>query len=199
MSLNKKTVTKTNTKIKVVESDSNNEAINKDDIINELKKEIDDIKQNLINIKKNIVDDIKKDITDDIKNNLINNEKKKLIEKRIIGGRPKKSELFMKERNEILNKLNEILGITETNKKFFMWDVDNNKDMQKRIMEMKDDVSKYFGSKNTALYTKDTQERDYFILLRLIYKEMGYKMIHADTKIMRNNIKVYSGCYMLDK
>lgn len=162
MSLNKKTVSKTNAKIKVVnsDSDSNNEAINKND--NSGTKDV-------------------------------------IIKKNIGGGRPKKAEKYKKEREEILNKLNDILGITSENKKFFMWDVDNNKEIQKKIMDLKDDVSKYFCAKQSSIYTNDNPERDYFILLRMIYKEMNIKLIHADTKILRNDKKVYSGCYMLDK
>ena len=147
----KKDAAKINNKIKVVESDSDN----------------DNIKENKSVIKN-------------------------------LGGRPKKADKYKKERLEILNKINNILDITETNKKFYTYDLDKNELKQKEITNLKDDINKYFGSKQSAIFTKETTQRDYLLLIRIVFKEMKIKMNHITTTIVRDDKKVPSGGYLLE-
>ena len=51
------------------------------------------------------------------------------------GGRPNKRDKFNEERHMILIKLNNILGITDHNKIFYLYDIDDNPDKQDQIWE----------------------------------------------------------------
>jgi hypothetical protein len=130
-------------------------------------------------------DNIKEDVNKDIK------PKNK-------GGRLKKSDKYKEERLDIVNKINNILGVTETNKKFYTYDLDKDEAKQKEIMKLKDDVEKYFASKQNALFSKDKHQRDYLLLIRLVYKDMKIKMSHITTTITRDDKKVQSGGYLLE-
>jgi len=127
----KKDAAKINNKIKVVESDSDNDNI-KEDVKKLNKKEILKIKP---------------------------------------AGRPKREEIFKKERIEVLDKLNKILGITEDNDKFYLWDIDNNLDIQKSILDLKTDVEKYFRCSGMQLVARNLIFLDNFLykILILIY------------------------------
>jgi len=116
------------------------------------------------------------------------------IEKNI-GGRPKKAELFKKERLEILNNLNNILGITKNNNTFYIYDINEQK--QKTINNMIDSIKKYFKGKSNAIFSKEGTDRIWLCIIKIIYKEMNIKMIHSNTVITRNNIKIKSGFYTL--
>jgi hypothetical protein len=153
----KKDATKINNKIKVVESDSDN-------------------------------DNIKEDVNKDIK------------PKNKSAGRPKREEVFKKERNEVLNKLNKILGITEDNDKFYLWDVDNNTDIQKGILDLKTDVEKYFRCSGWSFYSKKVgEDRKYMSLMRSIYKDFKYELFAKTMIITRNNNKIKTQQYIVIK
>ena len=126
--------------------------------------------------------------------NEINNDK---VIKKNIGGRPKKAEMYKKERKELLNKLNNILGVTETNKKFYLYDIDNNVDIQKSILEMKDDVKKYFSVRQYGIFVNEDMNRGYMSLIRAIYKESGIEWITSNRTIERNGNKINTSGYFL--
>lgn len=115
-----------------------------------------------------------------------------------IGGRPKKSEKYKKEREEIINKLNVILGITNDNKKFYIWDIDNNEDKQKQIIHLKDDVEKYFRSKDSSIFIKENVKRAHLAIIKIIYKEMNHKLSRVTKTIIRNEKSIQSACYLID-
>jgi hypothetical protein len=134
-----------------------------------------------------------------IKEDIIKKDDKIEVVKKNLGGRPKKSEKYKKERVEVLNKLNNILGVTETNKKFYMYDVDNDEAKQKAILDLKNDVEMYFTSKSYNVFVKsDEMQRNYLSLIKLIFKEMNIKLTHTIKTINRNDKSVKSGCYLFD-
>jgi hypothetical protein len=158
--INKKTLND-NVKIKVVETDSDNDIVK---------------------------DDVKKS------NNNENNKVKNL------GGRPKREDIYKVERQEVLDKLNKILGITNDNNKFFLWDIDNNDDIKKSILELQTDVEKYFRCSGWNFFSKKIQEdRKYMSLIRSLYKEFNFELYPKTILITRNNQKIKSQQYAILK
>jgi hypothetical protein len=114
-----------------------------------------------------------------------------------LGGRPKKSEKYKKEREEVLKKLKDILGITGTNNIFYMYDIDKNEDKQQAIMDLKDDVYAYFGHKENRIFYSKTL-RPYSSLLKIVLKEMGYTLLRTTKTIERDGKKHVSSCFILN-
>jgi hypothetical protein len=93
------------------------------------------------------------------------------------GGRPAKKYKYENERNNIITKLNEILGITNTNNIFYLSDIDNDVNKQNQIIDLENDSKLYLNSCCWSYFTKDLKTRKYLSLLRSIYKDMKYDMI----------------------
>ena len=158
--INKKTLND-NVKIKVVETDSDNDIVK---------------------------DDVKKS------NNNEDNKVKNL------GGRLKKADKYKNERLEILNKLNNILGITEDNNKFLLYDIDNNEDKQKEIIGLASDIEKYFSCSGWSYFSKDLQDnRKYMSLMRSIYKQFNYNLYVKSVIISKDNKKIKTQQYSVFK
>jgi|LakMenE01Jun11ns_1017448.scaffolds.fasta_scaffold9524562_2 hypothetical protein len=147
-----------------------------------LKKDAAKINNKIKVVESDSVNDNIKEIIPIIKNN---------------SGRPKKENLFKKERQEVLNKLNNILKITNDNQKFYMCDIDEPK--QKQIMDLKNDVKKYFTSKSYNVFVKsDDMERNYLSLIKLIFKEMKIKLTRTPKSITRDGKSIKTACYLLN-
>lgn len=115
-----------------------------------------------------------------------------------LGGRPKKADKYKKEREEILNKLNNILGITDDNKSFYIYDIDTNKTKQDEIMDLKDDVEKYFTLKFYKVFSnEDETKRNYLSLIKLIYKEMKITLARTAKTITRDGKSFRGGCFIV--
>jgi len=93
-----------------------------------------------------------------------------------LGGRPLKAIKYQKEKNDILIILNNILGITETNNIFYLYDIDNDENKKNQIMDLLDDCKKYFNTSEWTVVARNVTARRYLSLTRSIYKAMNYKL-----------------------
>jgi len=93
-----------------------------------------------------------------------------------LGGRPLKAVKYQKEQIEILNKLNNILGITETNDTFYLHTIDDDEIKKNQIIALLDDCKLYFTTGGWAVICKPAHVRRYLSIVRSIYKDMGYKL-----------------------
>jgi hypothetical protein len=116
-------------------------------------------------------------------------------------GRKKKVEKYSTERHDIYEKVKSILNITETNKAFYLHDIDNDKDKQQKIIDMKSLIELYFKSKNSAVFMPEEKQavRPYMSLIRLVFKEMGYRMIVTRVTIYREQKSIYTSMYTINK
>src|SRR5947207_7994234 len=90
---------------------------------------------------------------------------------------PSKKNKFENERNEIIKKLNNILGITETNYVFCLSDIDDDIIKQNQIISLVEDVKRYFKYSGWPYFSKELKDRKYLSLTKSIYKDMQYDMI----------------------
>jgi hypothetical protein len=87
--------------------------------------------------------------------------------------RVKLSELHKLQRENICNKLLEIVG-----NEFYLCDLDADISKQNAIMELKDDILKYFAVSEISTFKKSfNAKRDYLSLIKCILKQQGYTVI----------------------
>ncbi len=109
-----------------------------------------------------------------------------------------KKDIYKNERDEVLQKLNKILGITDKNNKFYMEDI--NEEIEHKIMKLKKHVWEYFYGKASAVFnSKYAVKKEFLSLLKIVYKEMGYELTRVEKRIKRKDKYVYSSYYIVEK
>ena len=116
-----------------------------------------------------------------------------------LGGRPLKVLKYQKEKIEILNKLNNILGITETNDSFYLHTIDDDENKQNQIMDLLDDCKKYFNAGHWAICCKELHTRRYLSLMRSIYKDTNCTMTYFMKTFRENDKTVRRSGYIITK
>lgn len=91
-------------------------------------------------------------------------------------GMPLKKVVFSKERNDIIIKLEGLLGLSNTNRKFVLADLDNNVTTQNEIIKLDGDIKKYFSCGNWPYFMSENGQKRYISLVKSIYKDMGYDL-----------------------
>ena len=113
------------------------------------------------------------------------------------GGRPSKASQFDKERKKVLDDMYTILKLSDTQKFVYLYDLDNDLEMQNKIMALKDHAKIYFNSGTWAIFSKDDVKRPYMSLIRSIIKDMKIKTITVQSSIERNGEKHNTCGFML--
>ncbi len=85
----------------------------------------------------------------------------------------KKKDKYEKEQQEIVRKLNGILGLDEKNNKFVLEELKQDEEKQKQIIGLEEEVKKYFAYNRWA-YFKVGVNNEAISLMRSIYKSSGY-------------------------
>lgn len=86
-----------------------------------------------------------------------------------------KQDRFKNEQEEIVNKLNAILGFDSKNNKFILEELKNDIEKQKKILELVSDVEKYFACAKWSCFNKKVDNK-WFSLMRSIYKSTNYEI-----------------------
>jgi hypothetical protein len=91
---------------------------------------------------------------------------------------PKTIDKYTIERNDILQKLLNILEISDTNKTFSLKNLDENETKQKLIIELESDIKKYFLCSRWTYFSNKNREfkRSYLSLIKAIMKDLNIKM-----------------------
>jgi hypothetical protein len=98
---------------------------------------------------------------------------------------PKKVEQYDAERKQVLDRMFEILGISESNKTICLNDIDKDEAKLKAIEELEIDIKKYFLTGLWSAYKGKRIKRRYFSLLRSLLKEFN---IIYKTKTIRETV-----------
>ena len=109
---------------------------------------------------------------------------------------PKKIDNFINERQEVLNKILNIVGINENKNTFYLHELDNDKKKQDDINNLIIDIKKYFICSTWTCFCKDNVKRIYLSIIKYIMKEMNYNMIPSRTNIKNDqgkfiNVTIY--------
>lgn len=97
--------------------------------------------------------------------------------------RIKLSEKFQKEREDVCNKIINILNLTEDNT-FLLCDLDNDIEKQNKILELKEEIKKYFACSTISSFKPNFEcKRPYLNIIRSILKKQNYTFIGNDYTI----------------
>ncbi len=112
-----------------------------------------------------------------------------------------KKQQFVKEREQIIAQLNNILGINEKSNTFYLYDVLNSQEIKDKLKELSEEVKKYFkcGSWHYFIASNNNEDVQDIALIRCIYKDEGYVLTTKVKNIIRNNNKVRTVQYYLMK
>ena len=86
---------------------------------------------------------------------------------------------FEKEQREIYDKIISILGITKENNTFTLYDLSKTPEKIQQILDLKEDISKYFSASGWICFKKENYDGDkeHIVLLRNILKTLNVKYI----------------------
>ena len=102
--------------------------------------------------------------------------------------RIKLSEKFQNEREDICNKIINILELKEDNT-FLLCDLDIDIEKQNKILEIKEDIQKYFACSTISSFKPNFDcKRPYLNIIRSILRKQNYNFIGNDYTIKLNNI-----------
>jgi hypothetical protein len=91
---------------------------------------------------------------------------------------PKSIIKYTTERQELLQKMFNILGITDDNKMFSLKKLDEDEDKQTQILALVDDIKKYFICARWTFFSQKNKElkRSYLSLIKAVFRDMEVKM-----------------------
>jgi len=101
--------------------------------------------------------------------------------------RIKLSEKFQKEREDVCNKIINILNLTEDNT-FLLCDLDNDIEKQNKILELKAEIQQYFSCFNISAFKPNFNcKRPYLSIIRSILRKQNYNIENLDFWIKYEN------------
>lgn len=102
--------------------------------------------------------------------------------------RIKLSDKYQNEREEICNKIITILNLKEDNT-FLLCELDEDIEKQNKILEMKEDIQKYFACSTISSFKPNFNcKRPYLNIIRSILRKQNYNFIGNDYTIKVNDI-----------
>jgi hypothetical protein len=94
--------------------------------------------------------------------------------------RTKLSEKYQEEREIICNKILEILDMKE-DQTFLLYELDNNIEKQKKIMDLKEDIKKYFAVSCISSFKPNFEcKRPYLNIIKNILRKQKYTFVGND-------------------
>ena len=107
---------------------------------------------------------------------------------------------FKTERETILKKILDLIGITDTNKIFFSHILDEKENVQKQIIDMVDDIKKYFKVSSWSTFKPNIIiERKYLSIIKSVLHDMNIKFTCDSMKTKYNDKTVNTTMYTLLK
>ena len=94
--------------------------------------------------------------------------------------RIKLSEKFQTEREDICNKLINILNLDDNNS-FLLCELDDNIEKQNKILELKEEIQKYFACSTISSFKPNFEcKRPYLNIIRSILRKQNYNIENSD-------------------
>ena len=107
------------------------------------------------------------DVIADSKNDAITTNKNKSVPK---------CKKYENERKDVANRLLNILGITSENTIFYVEDIVNDDNKKKQILDLVDDVKKYFKYYQWTYFNGKNVQEPYISLIKSILKDTNIKL-----------------------
>jgi hypothetical protein len=121
-----------------------------------------------------------------ISSNSSNSEK--VIKRR---NRPDKKTKYASERQNLIEKLNKLIGLSDTNNSVFLYELERNEELKKEIEKLISDIKKYFKYGNWGYFSNDPSKchENHITLIRAIYNDCNYDVISKLKTHTFDNIK----------
>jgi len=126
-------------------------------------------------------------------------ELNKLLPKKnkITRNRPCKKEYYKEEQNTIVQKLNDIFNINESNNVVYLCDIEENKEMESKVIDMIDLVKLTFSCSKWGYFRNDNSH--YFSLVKSIYKNTGHNIFGKAIDVICNDERIRTIKYIIAK
>jgi len=110
-----------------------------------------------------------------------------------------KSVLYKKEQDDIIDKLVDILGIDDNNNSITLYEIDNNSEMCKDIMDLLPDIKKYYSlSTVKGISSPENSKRPYLTIIKQILKNK-YMIYNSDGKVYIESGRIRTTKYVFLK
>lgn len=109
---------------------------------------------------------------------------------------PKKVENYEEERKQVLQKLLDILGITDTNKMFSLKELDSNQQKQNDILALESDIKKYFNYGNWTCFKKPCKRR-FLSLAKYVMKDCNIELSQVSAYSRTDGKESYESFYKI--
>jgi len=108
-----------------------------------------------------------------------------------------KSELYKKEQEEIVDKIIEILDL-ENKKSYTLYELDNNEEIQKQIMELIPEIRKWYSFNGMkAVGEPEKIKRPWLSIIKQLIKSK-YNMVSKDFQFTENGTYIRTHIYMFN-
>jgi hypothetical protein len=109
-----------------------------------------------------------------------------------------KSELYKKEQEEIVDKIIEILDL-ENKKSYTLYELDQNEEIQKRIMELIPEIRKWYSFNNMkAVGEPEKRKRPWLSIIKNLIKTK-YNIVSLDHHFTENKKYIHTQLYEFTK
>jgi hypothetical protein len=109
-----------------------------------------------------------------------------------------KSELYKKEQEEIVDKIIKILDL-ENKKSYTLYELDNNEEIQKQIMELIPEIRKWYSFNNMkAVGEPEKRKRPWLSIIKNLIKTK-YNMVSIDHHLTENKKYIHTQLYEFTK
>lgn len=125
--------------------------------------------------------------SNDISNSISNSNNDIVLKK----NKPTKKEYYKQERDLLICELNKIIGIDSDNYKIFLYEIENNENIDKYLSDNIDKIRKFYKTGKWSYFSNDILKgKDNWIgLLRSLYSDSNYEIISKQKTNTFNGVK----------
>lgn len=101
-------------------------------------------------------------------------DKNNELEIKKTSGRPNKGKVYVKNRQDVLNKISKILEFDGVSGIIFLDSI--TKEQQQNILDQVDDIKLYFNYASWSYFKKDDDDKTWLCLVKSLFKSMNYNV-----------------------
>ena len=109
-----------------------------------------------------------------------------------------KSELYKKEQEEIVDKIILILDLENKNT-YTLYELDNNENIQKQIMDLIPEIRKWFSFNNLKAVGEPTKRKRPWLSIIKQLTKTSYELLSEDCRISNNGKEIRTHQYTFTK
>jgi hypothetical protein len=101
-----------------------------------------------------------------------------------------KKKLFTNQRNVILSRIYEIVGISQTNKSFYSNSIEDYEDKCEQIYQLEEDIQKYFHVSSWPAFKKNSKltDKKALSIIKSVLKDMNIDIVSSCVRVKDENL-----------